>query len=70
MPQMRSTLKLLAERLGAEQLLWGTDIPMLLRHYTYRQSIDSFHMYCDFLSTKEMDLILGGNMARIMKLDG
>ena len=69
MPQMRSCLEQMARRLGADRLLYGTDMPLVLRHWTYQQTIDSFRNYCDFLSPKEMDQILGGNMARIMKLD-
>ena len=68
MPQMRTTLKQLAQHIGADRLLWSTDIPYLLRHYTYRQSIDSIRTYCDFLTSKEKDQILGDNMARIMGL--
>ena len=68
MPQMRTTLKQLTQRIGADRLLWSTDIPYLLRHYTYRQSIDSIRTYCDFLTSNEKDQILGDNMARIMGL--
>lgn len=69
MPQMRSTLEDLVRRMGADRLIWGSDIPILLRHYTYRQCLDSIRLYCDFLSPREKDQILGGNMARIMNLD-
>jgi predicted TIM-barrel fold metal-dependent hydrolase len=66
MPQMRATLQKLVERISADRLIWGTDIPIVLLHWTYRQSLDYIRDYCDFLGRKEMDLVLGGNMGRLM----
>ena len=66
MPQIRPTLQDLVGRLGVERLLWGTDIPMVMRYYTYRQNQDYIRSYCDFLSQDDMDLLFGGNMARLM----
>ncbi len=66
MPQMRSVLQKMVERFGADRVLWGTDIPIVLLHWTYRQSLDYVRRYCPFLSESEMAAILGGNMARIM----
>ncbi len=65
MPQVRPTLEELVRRIGADRLIWGTDIPMVMRHFTYRQSLDFIRLYCDFLTTDEMDLFLGGNMVRL-----
>ena len=70
MPQVRPTLEMLAGRMGADRLIWGTDIPMVMRYYTYRQSLDYLRTYCDFLSRREMDLIVGGNMERLMGVEG
>jgi predicted TIM-barrel fold metal-dependent hydrolase len=70
MPQMRPTLEKMVERIGARRLMWGTDIPVVLLHWTYRQSLDYIRRYCDFITQDEMDLILGGNMARFMGLEG
>ena len=58
----------LVEHLGADRLMWGTDIPIVLLHWTYRQSLDFIRNYCDFIRADDMALILGGNMARF--LDG
>ena len=70
MPQMHSCLEQLVRRIGADRLLYGTDMPLSMRYWTYQQTIDSFRNYCAFLSPKEMDMILGGNTARIMKIGG
>ncbi len=66
MPQMRPVLEKMVERFGADRILWGTDIPIVLLHWTYRQSLDYVRRYCPFLNEDEMAAILGGNMARIM----
>ena len=68
MAQIRPALEVLAERVGTDRLMWGTDIPMVLRFYTYRQSREHLRLSCDFLSTQEIDKILGGNTARLMKV--
>ena len=69
MPQIRPTLQDLVRLMGAGRLIWGTDIPMVMRYYTYRQSLDVIRMNCDFLSSAEVDMVLGGNMVRLMGLD-
>ena len=95
MPQIRPTAEMLVRRIGADRLIWGTDLPMCMRHYTYRQSLDFVRLHWDFLGPQrlppirhsdmrrarpryesshdlpdEMAQILGGNMARIMGVDG
>lgn len=66
MPQIRPTLEQVVERLGADRLMWGTDIPMVMRFQTYRQSLDSLKYNLDFLDQSDVDLICGGNVARLM----
>ena len=69
-PQTKPVLEQMARQIGADRLMWGTDIPQNLRHYTYRQSHEAISRYCeDILSRDEIDLILGGNMARLMGMD-
>jgi len=60
------TLERMYERIGPEQLIWGTDIPVSLLWWTYQQNLDYIRLYSDFITPEDMDLILGGNMARIM----
>ena len=66
MPQIRPGLEKAVERLGAGRLMWGTDIPMVMRFQTYRQSLDSLRLNLDFLDQADIDLICGGNTARLM----
>ena len=66
MLEVRPTMETLVERVGLDRLLWGTDMPMVMRFYTYRQNLDHIKACSDFLRPDEVDLIVGGNMARLM----
>ena len=66
MHEVRPTMKKLVERVGVERLMWGTDIPMVMRFYTYRQNLQHMRICSDFLPDDQVDLIVGGNMARLM----
>ena len=66
MMQVRSTMEKLVDRVGVDRLMWGTDIPMVMRFYTYKQCQDHMRLVCDFLSLSDQDKILGGNIARLM----
>ncbi len=62
-------LEAMVKRIGADRLLWGTDMPFQNRFCTYRQSRDYIEKYCgSFLSRKDMAKIMGGNAARIFGL--
>ena len=56
----------LVERVGADRLMWGTDMPMLGRHCTYQQAQDQYRVHCDFLTDSQREDILGGTAARVM----
>ena len=66
MPQVRQTIEDCVRRVGADRLMWGTDMPMVTRFWTYRQNIDFIRKYCDFLSPDETDAILGGTAERLL----
>ena len=67
MLEFRPTMEELVRRLGARQLVWGTDVPILMRYTTYRQSLDQIRLYYhDLLGDEGMQQVLGGNMLRIM----
>ena len=66
MLQVRSTMEKLVERIGVDRLLWGTDMPIVLRFWTYKQCLEHMRICCDFLDADQVDLIVGGNMARLM----
>jgi predicted TIM-barrel fold metal-dependent hydrolase len=62
------TIKECVQRVGADRLIWGTDLPMVARFCTYRQTLDQYRAHCDFLSESELQDIIGGTAARVMGL--
>ena len=59
-------LEAMVEHIGADHLLWGTDMPFQNRFCTYRQSRQWIEKYCDFLSADDLAQIMGGTAARIL----
>ena len=66
--QLWPTLQNMVQHIGADHLLWGTDMPFQNRFCTYRQSRDWIEKYCDFLSPQELAMIMGGTAASILGL--
>ena len=62
------TLEQMVERIGADRLLWGTDMPFQNRFCTYRQSRDWIEKHCRFLSREDLAKIMGGTTARMLGL--
>ena len=62
------TFEEMAGRIGADHLLWGTDMPFQNRFCTYRQSRHWIEKYCEFLSEDDLAMIMGGTAARILGL--
>ena len=67
-PQAQKLIKQQYEEFGGSKLVWGSDMPNLERNCTYKQSLTYLTNYCDFIEPKDMELILGGNIARILKI--
>jgi len=53
---------------GVDKLMWGADMPMLMRTCTYRQAIDFVRRHCNFLSEAEKELVLGENASKLLCL--
>jgi predicted TIM-barrel fold metal-dependent hydrolase len=62
------TFEEMLERVGADRLLWGTDMPFQSRFCTYRQSRSWIEKHCSFLSEEDLSAIMGGTAARILGL--
>ena len=54
-----------AQLIGAEKIMWGTDVPGLLTSGTYRQLLNYVRRHCDFLSEEEKAGVLGLNALRV-----
>jgi predicted TIM-barrel fold metal-dependent hydrolase len=62
-PEAQALIRSLRDLVGAERLMWGSDMPNVERFCTYKQSLDYVRRYCEFLSAREKDLILGDTCA-------
>ena len=58
----------LVEDMGADRLVWGSDMPACERTVTFKQSMVLFRSRCDFLSKEQLDAIMGENLARLYPL--
>ena len=63
--EVRPIIREYHERLGPKRLCWGSDMPNVERHATYRQSLAYLRDYCDFIPPDDMDAILGDNIATL-----
>jgi len=64
-PELCKVVRRLAEEIGADKLLWGSDMPSCELYVTYRQSRVLFETQCDFLTPEQRMGILGGNLAQL-----
>ena len=69
MPQAMPTLEECIERIGVHRLMWGTDMPIVTRFWTYLQNIDFFRHQCNFLDQDQKDALLGGTMTDLLSRD-
>ncbi len=59
----------LLSHLGAQKLIWGTDLPNTERNCTYAQAKNYIDRHCPLLSSEEKKLIFGENVKRVFKLN-
>ncbi|MEN6323665.1 MAG: amidohydrolase family protein [Proteiniphilum sp.] len=52
---------------GSEKILWGSDVPVTLKKYTYEQMINVIDKYATFLTINEKEKILGANALNFFK---
>ena len=48
MPQVRDAIAKCVSQIGAERIMWGTDMPIVMRFWTYQQNVDLIRTHCDF----------------------
>jgi len=67
--ELRPALETLYRRVGAERLIWGSDMPNVERNVTYRQSLEYVPaLAAGWLSGADLDRILGLNVLRLLNL--
>ena len=64
-PELREVVRTLTGEVGADRLMWGSDMPACERKVSYKQSMLLLQTQCDFLTPEERSAILGGNLARL-----
>jgi predicted TIM-barrel fold metal-dependent hydrolase len=68
-PEAQALIRGLRDRVGAAKLIWGSDMPNVERFCTYKQCLDYVLRYCDFLTARERDLVTGGNLAELCRIE-
>ena len=68
-PTAERYLHLALERIGPSKILWGTDLPGLLRHLNYPQLVKLAKLHTQSLSPDEQAMILGENAMRVYGTD-
>ena len=68
-PSAERYLRLAIERIGAHKVMWGSDQPGTLVHATYRQYVTLAKLHTQFLSPRELALVLGETALRVYGLD-
>ena len=66
-PTAQKYVEFACQVLGAERILWGSDVPGILCRVTYHQALDILRKHCPFLNSKEKNLILGENALRVYR---
>jgi len=67
--ELREALQTLHRHVGAERLIWGSDMPNVERNCTYRQSLDYLPQLAEgWLSSADLDRMLGLNVLRVFGL--
>ena len=69
-PQSLEAVRYLYDTYGPEALVWGSDMPNVIRHCTYAQSLQYLLRHADFIPPADMEHILSGNLVRLFRLNG
>ena len=65
-PELATYVRQLRDEVGPDRLVWGSDMPNVLRFCTYRQSFE-YLRHCD-LGENDLSAILGDNLAELFGL--
>lgn len=68
--ELHTAIVQLVDTLGADRLMWGTDMPNVERFCNYRQTLDAFRVHCrGLISDDDIANIAGGTAARLFALE-
>jgi predicted TIM-barrel fold metal-dependent hydrolase len=60
-PTSRQRFREMYDAVGAARMVWGSNVPPLMRVCSWRQALDFIKVECDFLDAVDRAAILGGN---------
>lgn len=63
-------VRALHDAFGPRRLCWGSDYPVLRRHITYRQALETVRTHCGFIPAADQAWILGRSMAAVLGTGG
>jgi len=66
-PKEQEVIRWVAENVGVERVMWGSDYPGTLRKSTYQQILDVVRRHCAFLSDMQKQEILAGSAIRFLQ---
>jgi predicted TIM-barrel fold metal-dependent hydrolase len=62
-PRHQALIRRIYDQIGADRLVWGSDMPNVERTCTYLQCLDLVRLHFDFMSEAEKQRVLGGTAA-------
>ena len=68
-PRHEQIIKTIYENFGAGVMVWGSDMPWTMRTCTYQQNLDLIRLHTDFMTEEDRKLVMGGNVARLFRVD-
>lgn len=67
-PRHQELIRRIYDRIGADRLIWGSDMPNNERSCTYLQLLDLVRLHFDFMSPVERQRVLGDTAARLFRV--
>ena len=64
---LNEPLRRVIDAFGPRRCFWGTDLSRMLEHCTYRQGVTHFTQALDFLSSDDLDWIMGRGLLECLR---
>lgn len=61
-----AVLRRIYDAYGSARLCWGSDFPASAPDCTYRQSLEVLRLHCPFLSSHDLELMLGKTLSGLL----
>jgi len=67
-PGAQEAIRVAADEIGRDKIMWGSDLPRTMVDFTYRQLLGFVVDGCGFFTSADKEAFLGGNAARVYGL--